>query len=392
MVIYYRIFAIKQMDVMKKILCAIVLFAGLSAISLSQDLNRVKEPDMLRELHRNEILIPDIPGYKTLKGDFHMHTIFSDGEVWPSVRVQEAYIEGLDVVAITEHIEHRPHLDYLTGDHNTAYEIAAPSAERHNILLVRSAEISRSMPPGHLNALFLEDANKLDTEDYMDAIEEANRQGGFLFWAHPGWLAQQPDTNKWWPIHEELVQRGWLHGVEVYNWDEWYPIAFGWCNDKNLAYIANTDAHMVAAYRFNLARYHRPMTLVFAEERTVESIRDAMFARRTAAFFLNNLAGPEHLLRELFDASVEVREPFMVSEKGVARLELANPTDLTFILENSSPLNDSPQKITLRPRSSVIITCNIADGEVRLPYSVANLHTGMEENLEVELAIPALAH
>ena len=40
---------------------------------------------------RNEIQIPDILGFKTLKCDFHMHTVFSDGLVWPTVRVGEAY-------------------------------------------------------------------------------------------------------------------------------------------------------------------------------------------------------------------------------------------------------------------------------------------------------------
>lgn len=33
-----------------------------------------------------KISIPDIPGYQTLKGDFHMHTVFSDGHVWPTFR------------------------------------------------------------------------------------------------------------------------------------------------------------------------------------------------------------------------------------------------------------------------------------------------------------------
>jgi hypothetical protein len=27
--------------------------------------------------------LPDIPGYQTLKADFHVHTDFSDGSVWP---------------------------------------------------------------------------------------------------------------------------------------------------------------------------------------------------------------------------------------------------------------------------------------------------------------------
>ena len=45
---------------------------------------------------RNEIQVPDLDGYTTLKCDFHMHTVFSDGLVWPTVRVDEAYREGLD--------------------------------------------------------------------------------------------------------------------------------------------------------------------------------------------------------------------------------------------------------------------------------------------------------
>ncbi|MHC4330495.1 MAG: hypothetical protein ACYSWW_20505 [Planctomycetota bacterium] len=36
-----------------------------------------------------KINFPDILGYKTLKCDFHMHTVFSDGQVWPTTRVDE---------------------------------------------------------------------------------------------------------------------------------------------------------------------------------------------------------------------------------------------------------------------------------------------------------------
>ena len=54
---------------------------------------------------RNEIQVPDLDGYTTLKCDFHMHTVFSDGLVWPTVRVDEAYREGLDAISLTEHSE-----------------------------------------------------------------------------------------------------------------------------------------------------------------------------------------------------------------------------------------------------------------------------------------------
>ena len=36
---------------------------------------------------RDALPVPDIPGYRTLKCDFHMHTVFSDGEVWPTTRL-----------------------------------------------------------------------------------------------------------------------------------------------------------------------------------------------------------------------------------------------------------------------------------------------------------------
>ena len=45
---------------------------------------------------------PDIPGYQTLLCDFHIHTVFSDGSVWPDIRVQEAVKDGLDAISLTE--------------------------------------------------------------------------------------------------------------------------------------------------------------------------------------------------------------------------------------------------------------------------------------------------
>ena len=76
---------------------------------------------------RKEINIPNILGYQTLKCDFHMHTVFSDVQVWPTIRVYEAWRDGLDVIAITDHINYRlPKLKdsgYLeVGNHNAPYE------------------------------------------------------------------------------------------------------------------------------------------------------------------------------------------------------------------------------------------------------------------------------
>ncbi|MGB1168372.1 MAG: PHP domain-containing protein, partial [Flavobacteriaceae bacterium] len=48
-------------------------------------------------------------GQYWLSTDLHIHTVFSDGAVWPSIRVEEARREGLDLIAMTEHLEYQPH-------------------------------------------------------------------------------------------------------------------------------------------------------------------------------------------------------------------------------------------------------------------------------------------
>lgn len=95
---------------MRKILL-IPMFFALLALTVSA------------QLRKTSLHFPDAGSYKVLKGDFHMHTVFSDGVVWPVTRVEEAYNEDLDVIALSEHIEYRPHTkDITTTDHNRSYE------------------------------------------------------------------------------------------------------------------------------------------------------------------------------------------------------------------------------------------------------------------------------
>ena len=103
---------------------------------------------------------------------------FSDGNVWPTTRVDEAWREGLDAISITDHIEYQPHEKDVPTNHNRSHELAAGRAKQKNILLVKGTEITRETPPGHFNALFLEDIDPLDTKDFYAAFEQAARQNG----------------------------------------------------------------------------------------------------------------------------------------------------------------------------------------------------------------------
>ena len=110
---------------------------------------------------RKQINLPDLPGYVTLKCDFHLHTVFSDGNVWPTYRVDEAVRDGLDAIAITDHLEYMPKKDMIPPDHNAAWKIAQGYARERNVILVHGTEITKGkMPPGHFNALFINDADR----------------------------------------------------------------------------------------------------------------------------------------------------------------------------------------------------------------------------------------
>ena len=59
--------------------------------------------DMLYENARRIIRLPSVNGLIPVKCDFHIHTVFSDGDVWPTARVKEAWQDGLDAISITDH-------------------------------------------------------------------------------------------------------------------------------------------------------------------------------------------------------------------------------------------------------------------------------------------------
>jgi hypothetical protein len=284
---------------------------------------------------RTPVRIPDIPGYRTLKCDFHTHTVFSDGKVWPDIRAEEAWREGLDALAITDHIEYQPHKDDLPTAHNRSHQIAASHGEPLRLLVIRGSEITRAMPPGHLNAIFLADARRLDTKEWRDAVAEAHRQGAFIFWNHPAWTGQQPDgVARWYPEHTELVASNRLHGIEVVNGRDYYPQAHAWCLEKNLTMLSNSDIHNPLNLDYDVHEGdHRPVTLVFATDNTPAAIKEALFARRTAAYSGELLVGREEFVKPIFERSLRVLTPSVpVRGKDAAFVQIQNDSDLTYDL------------------------------------------------------------
>jgi hypothetical protein len=353
---------------MKRLTIISLLFISLTSVVIGQ---------------RKTVHLPDIPGYVTLKCDFHMHTVFSDGNVWPTVRIDEALRDGLDAIAITDHLEYSSKEDFIPKDPNAAWKICEGYARERNLILVHGTEITRDMPPGHFNALFVTDASFIDKDSVWDAFEEAIKQGSFLQWNHPGWQAQEPDgIPKMYEIHQKLIKNGWLHGIEFFNDSEYYPLVFTFCKQYNLALMGNSDVHgTISEIYTEPENTNRPMTLVFAKERSLKSLREAMFAGRTMVYFRDILVGKEEFAKPFFYQSISVGKPYYQNDKNLF-FEVTNKSDVPFYLVNGIP--GAPSSITLAANASTRI---VLSKKITAPlvYDVRNILTGEKEVLKAEL-------
>jgi len=344
---------------------------------------------------RTAINIPDIPGYLTLKGDFHIHTVFSDGQVWPSVHSEEAWREGLDVIAITDHIEYQPHKNDLPTAHERSYEIARPVGEELDVMVLKGSEVTRSMPPGHLNAIFLTNSTVLDVPKWQDALAAAHAQGAFIFWNHPGWGPQLKEGKvTWYDEHTDLVERGLMQGIEVVNERDYYPEAHRWALEKNLTMLSNSDIHAPLNLDYHVHDGdHRPSTLVFAKARTPDAVKEALFARRTAVYSGDKLIGKEEFLRPIFENSIQISDKELTL-KGNKRfyVQIRNTSDIDYRLEGNGdlPMMHFPWWLTLPAQKTVLLEvkrrAEDATGThtLSVPYKVTNLLIGPDQPMPIK--------
>lgn len=333
---------------------------------------------------RREIRFPDLPGQRTLKCDFHMHTVFSDGDVWPTIRVNEAWREGLDAISITDHIEYRPHKNDIQADHNRPYEIARARAKELNILLIKGTEITRSTPPGHFNVLFLKDVNPLDTKDFYEVFRQAAAQDAFIIWNHPGW--QGVEKGRWGEAQTRLLEAGQLHAVEICNGPEYYPEGHQSAIEKKLPVVGCTDEHAPRSDRPATATEHRTITLVFAKEKTEEALREAMFAGRTVVWYQNQVIGPEPLLTPLLAACVEIRPPHQ-QNKDTAWVVVHNRCELDLTLELGSGGKQARATIPAGSTSMVRLAAGAISADGSIACKTSNFLTAPATPLQTRLTI-----
>jgi hypothetical protein len=260
-----------------------------------------------------------------------------------------------------------------------SYNQAVQVAKRKGITLVKGGEVAFDVV-GHANFLFVDDLNKFQTSDWRTAFREAKAQGAFIDWNHPGWAVKI----EWKPEHTELFENGMLHGIELFCELEYYPVAADWCYDKNIVMMSNSDARsaQMRLYAFNNMRY-RPMTLILAENNSLESIKDAMMNGRTIAYYFGRMTGKKEYLSELVNKSVSVNKEFYTEGDGkYHRITNHSDLDFTFIIKDAK--TGFPNRIDL-PAGKLIDVYTNGD-PAGVVYLVDNVIVGKgNEKLQITL-------
>jgi hypothetical protein len=159
--------------------------------------------------------------------------------------------------------------------------------------------------------------------------------------------------------------------------------------------MSNSDIHAPLNLDYHVHDGdHRPLTLVFARERTAESIHEALKDRRTVVYTDHRLLGEERFLKPIFEGSVKVLNPGAeFRSTGSVLVQIHNDSEVEYHLESDGTVAglSFPESLTLPPLKTVLAKVKVTSMEpagkraVGLPYRVTNLLVGPEQALRVEL-------
>lgn len=374
-----------------------------TTFSASAQLSAVRKVFDNNHTQRTEIILPKVMGYNIYKADFHLHTIYSDGDITPAMRVNEAWFDGLDIISITDHMEYRrleremfrymkdyirpelrnepkavntnvlntdPDERGLLVDFNVSYESAKAKGNELGLMVVRGVEITRGKL-GDYNALFTKDNNALYSPNLETTIRNAREQGAFIIHNHPQFSKKTKSTMP--PHCEDFYAKGLIDGIEVINSYNFYDRLFDYCIEGGYTPFSNSDAHNLIALRFPNAgkEYFRNMTLILAKRCDEKSIHEALKAGRTIAYQANMLIGQEKLLSELFKESVTVEVVGEDSKRWKVRI--TNHSSLPYSLRW-----EGKKEGAVFGQSSALL--NVKKGTKELDITVTNMFYGKEKS------------
>jgi hypothetical protein len=347
---------------MRKSILTICLLLGLGIAGAQTKSYKFTEKLYLNTPSRVAIVLPQVDGLNCYTADLHAHTIYSDGELTPEERVKEAWCDGLDILAITDHIESRRQernlLKFLKGyspdkkgfepinvrvsrgkhadergivsDLNFSTELARETVKNYpELTIIKGVEISREpVHKGHFCALFTQDNNAIYSRDDEQAIRNARAQGAIITHNHPGWERTTCEMSE---FQKKIYDAGLVDGVEITNGSSFYPDIVRRCVERKLYMVSATDIHAATSNVYGKHNFYRDMTLIFAKDKSEKSLRKALLSQKTLGYCGGNIIGEESLLAKFFQASVKAQY-IGTAKKGI-RISLTNQTSFDYTLK-----------------------------------------------------------
>ena len=387
----------------------VLVVVELSMTAQPRPVSHPLEQPFETEQTRTEIIIPQVNGMNVYKADLHVHTIFSDGGVTPDMRVLEAWYDGLDVIAITDHMEYRsvekdmlrymdryardefrkneavntnitrhaPDEHGILVDFNVAYDLATRKAADYGIMVIRGVEITRK-EKGDYNVLFTTDNNAIYDPDIEQALRNARSQGAFIVHNHPDY--DENTQNHLSLFADGLYEKGFIDGVEVANGRRTWWHLFTHAVSGGYTPFANSDAHDYIYWKYGrpgeyeIPRY-RNMNLIIAEDFNENSIHEALKAGNTIAYSNNNLIGKRELLQALFESSVDFKIQSASADKY--HVSVINSSSLPYFLQIGT------KTYIINAMGSQQLTLPV--GEYVVTVSVQNMWYGNDEHPSISV-------
>ena len=325
-----------------------------------------------------------------ISSDLHIHTVFSDGEVWPSIRIKEARRDSLDLISMTEHLEYLSYKnDLKITDRNRSYNISKALLKKDEpLIIVNGSEITKPMPPGHFNAIFVKDVNPLLNSDGEKSMIEANKQGAFVFWNHPNWIENRDDgIAKFDEIHQRLLEKKLFHGIEVVNEHTYSEEALALALDNNLTIMGTSDIHGLIDWTFDKEKkQHRPITFILSKNRTIKSIRDALFNQKTFVWHRDILIGKEENISPVVSENLKITS--LGYYKKIVTIKIQNksvvPFKLRYLGDYTFHKNSSILEIPARGELLVTIKTKEILTSIKMSFEVLNVITAPKKNLVIK--------
>jgi len=248
---------------------------------------------------------------KPLKGDLHMHTIYSDGKRTPLAMCLSSMESGMDFISITDHDNYNGSLQAIKNVKESNLDILVLPGEEvtvakgdnsgngHILSINANKSIDEQRKDDVVYEKELEEIAKKIKKDLSETnieplnyarniwvINKIKEAKGISILCHPKWLYHNSKYHLHQPLYKEMLKNSSLDGIEVVGdidkIEELNNMTYlTYMETKNkhkyLAPIANTDAHDSdhdAGERF---------TIVFAKQKTCDGIVEAIKAGLTCA-------------------------------------------------------------------------------------------------------------